>query len=415
MHHFNHKVQLLLAFLISTLTIVAQDTLDLNKERNSDKKIRIKKLGLYDGEYEEEYNIRGFTKLDIFDGSLTDFWSTESVSCISGKLLEDDVQNILNVKWNSDQNGCDWVGMGFGWDGWKGKDLNYVIDTLAIELIVRSKGENFTNIPWAFCLEDYSGTQAWLGYNIAFLQEESISAEWTKVQIPLSKFPIKAYKLDASNIKQLLIQVFAEGEIQIKSIKLIPFSGGDRKEVSAEVQNIKVDGDISEWKGDFQMLKDQEFSIAYNEENLYIAFKTKDETPRQNDQKGSNLWNGDAVEIAFSTNPSVDPTRPYLLLSDQHVGVNCGANPYMWNWKTDSKIENAQIAFKAIDSGYIVEIAIPFNAFRNFSPASGSIIDMEIAIDLGTNNGRQTQLRWNSGDQDGFHLSPSLWGALKLK
>ena len=150
MHHFNHKVQLLLAFLISTLTIVAQDTLDLNKERNSDKKIRIKKLGLYDGEYEEEYNIRGFTKLDIFDGSLTDFWSTESVSCISGKLLEDDVQNILNVKWNSDQNGCDWVGMGFGWDGWKGKDLNYVIDTLAIELIVRSTGENFTNIPWAF-------------------------------------------------------------------------------------------------------------------------------------------------------------------------------------------------------------------------------------------------------------------------
>ncbi len=163
------------------------------------------------------------------------------------------------------------------------------------------------------------------------------------------------------------------------------------------------------------MLKNQEFSIAYNEENLFIAFKIKDETPRQNDQEGRALWNGDAVEIAFSTNPSVDPARSYLLLSDQHVGVNCGANPYMWNWKTDSRIENAQMAFKYIDDGYIVEIAIPFNAFRNFSPTSGSIIDMEIAIDLGTNNGRQTQLRWNSGDQDGFHLSPSLWGALKLK
>lgn len=378
------------------------------------KKFRVKKIGLYDGHRQEEYSVRGYTQLDIFDKSLADFWTSEGKTCISEKLIEEGDDKILNLKWNKDQDGCNWVGMGFGWDGWKGKDMGYVIDTLAIEILVRSTGDDFSNIPWAFCLEDYSGTQSWLGYNTSFLQTKSISKEWSSVLIPLSLFPIEVSEINTTNIKQLLIQVFSEGEIDIQSIKLVPFEGKLEKEAKATVQNIVVDGDLSEWTTDFNSFEGQQFSIAYSEEQLYFAFKIMDDTPRQNAKEQGELWDGDAVEIAFSTNPNADSKRSFLLLSDQHIGVNCGEDPYIWNWKINEKIEGAQISVNSSGEGYIVEIGLPTTAFRKFNLKKGFDLDLEIAIDLGTKKGRQSQLRWNSGSREGFHLSPSLWGTLRV-
>lgn len=379
------------------------------------KKFRFKKTALYEGEYQEQYNIRGFTQLAVFDESLADFWSSDSKSCIEGKLKADsDDKNILRVNWNSDQGGCDWVGMGFGWDGWKGKDLGYVVDTLALEMMVRSTGEPFMNIPWAFCLEDYSGAQAWLGYNTAFLKSESISKEWSKVQIPLSLFPFDEFDVDASNIKQLLIQVFAEGVIEIESIELVPFSGKLRKETEASENTVTVDGDLQEWNAPFMDVKDHKFSVAHDGENLFFAFKIMDPTPRENAQNGSSLWNGDAVEIAFSTNPNADRKRKFLLLSDQHLGINCGESAYVWNWKTSEKID-LPVAFKMTEDGYQVEIAIPTELFRNFDLEEIDLLDLEIAFDIGNGGSRKEQIRWNSSNQTGFHESPSLWGGLMIQ
>ena len=128
------------------------------------KKLQLKKKGLYDGEYQEDYSIRGFTQNILFENKLLDFWATEDLKCIDANTLNYDEDKVLNIKWNKDQDGCDWVGFGIGWDGWKSKDFAYVVDTLALELVVRSTGDNFTNIPWAFCFEDYKGSQAWVIY-----------------------------------------------------------------------------------------------------------------------------------------------------------------------------------------------------------------------------------------------------------
>ena len=406
-------------FIIATIAFTgltqAQDSLDLEPVEVSGKKFGLKKVGLYEGEYEEDYNIRGFNQLTIFEESLGDFWTSENATCISGKLVDSEEKKILHVEWNKDQNGCDWVGMGFGWSGWSGKDLSYVLDTLAIELIVRSTGDDFTNIPWAFCLEDYSGGQAWLGYNTSFLKDETISKEWTKVLVPLSLFPFEDDDVDASNIKQLLIQTFAEGEIEIESIKLVPFAGKLKQEATAAKQTIKVDGDLNDWTNKFTSFQDQEFAISYTSDHLYFAFKVSDDSPRQNSQKNGELWNGDAIEIAFSTNPNAAPKRKFLLLSDQHIGINCGDEPYVWNWKTNTALEGASVVFNTTNSGYLVEMSIPTNAFRNFDPKEGQMLDFEIAIDQGNEIQRIQQTRWNSSNQEGFHQSPALWGKLVLE
>lgn len=397
---------------------VAQDTLDLDEITIQRNRSVLKKMGLYDGPMEEDYNVRGYTQLSIFEGSLADFWTSEGQDCVSGKLSEGANSNNLRLKWNKDQDGCDWVGFGLGWDGWAGKDMAYVIDTLALELTVRSVDQPFTNLPWAFCFEDYSGGQAWLGYNLSFLKAEAITTEWTKVRVPLQLFPFEANDVDATNIKQLLIQTFAAGEIEIQEIKLVPFSGKMKKEFIAteEKAPINIDGSLSDWQNDFvEIASGQTFSAHYSADSIYFAFNIKDATPRQNTQKGRDLWQGDAVEIAFSTNPDADPKRTFLLLSDQHIGINCGPNPYVWDWKRDSEIATANQKITATNNGYIVEVAIPTNAFRQFYPKSGMELDLEIAVDLGTNTGRDKQLRWNSGADTGFNESPSKWGEFILE
>jgi len=413
MLHFSRNLFLFLTALVSFATF-SQDTLLIDAAIVMGNEFKFQKKGLYEGEFREEYNIRGFTQLEIFNESLADFWTTESERCISSSLVQEKSEKILNLKWNKDQDGCDWVGMGFGWDGWKAKDLAYVVDTLAIELLVRSTGEEFTNIPWAFCLEDYKGSQAWLGYNTSFLKSQSISKEWTRVQIPLALFPYEEDELDATNIKQLLIQVFAEGEIEIKSVQLISFIAKQKEKIEAKYKDFIIDGDFSDWSNDFKIFDNQQFNIAYSADKLFFAFEISDSTSRQNSKTGSNLWDGDAIEIAFSTNPNADKARKFLLLSDQHIGINCGENPYVWNWKTNQILEGAEISIKQNETGYVVELAVQTNHFRNFMPTEGMELDLEIAIDEGTTDGRNTQIKWNSKDQDGFHQKPALWGMLKL-
>lgn len=417
MHQSVFKIASVVLALIA-FDSVAQDTLDIEEVSVQGNRSVWKKIGLYDGEMQEDYNVRGYTQLSIFEGSLADFWTSEGQTCVSGKLIDDGADNNLFLKWNKDQDGCDWVGFGLGWDGWTAKDMAYVIDTLALELTVRSLDKPFTNLPWALCFEDYSGRQAWLGYNRSFLMDEAITKEWTKVRLPLQLFPFEENDVDATNIKQLLIQLFSEGEIEIQSIELVPFSGKLKKELLANQTQtpITIDGSLADWGQDFvDLTPKQHFSMEYTNDSLFFAFNIEDATPRQNTRKNADLWQGDAIEIAFSTNPNADPKRSFLLLSDQHIGINCGPNSYVWDFKRSSEISTANHHITLTDRGYILELAVPTNAFRNFNPTAGMELDIEIAIDLGTDAGRDVQLHWNSGSDEGFHQAPSKWGVLILE
>ncbi len=387
----------------------------INEAVIKSKKLQLKKKGLYDGDFIEDYSIRGFTQDVLFENELLDFWSTEDLKCIEAKILHYSEDNVLTIKWNKDQDGCDWVGFGIGWDGWKSKDFAYVVDTLALELVVRSPGETFTNIPWAFCFEDYKGAQAWLGYNSSFLKGDAISKEWTKVVLPLSLFPFDEFDTDAANIKQLLVQLFSEGEIEIRSVKLVPFSGKLKKEFIAQKQSIKIDADFSDWQSSFELFSGQQFCVSYSDEYLNLAYIVIDSTPMQNSKIEGNLWNGDAVEFAFSTNPNANDKRSFLLLSDQHIGINCGDSPYVWDFKRNQLIPNAKLKIIEVNTGYIVESSIPLNYFKNVKFKFGIDLDMEVAIDLGNNENRQTQIRWNSDNKDGFHKNPSIWGDLLIR
>ena len=287
-----------------TLKIQKLDQVDVNDNRV------FKRIGLYDETADANgFSIRGFNQLDIFSNDMSDeVWFSKNTSCINVKLKEDAQNTFLNVKWNKDQDGCDWVGLGFGWDFWTAKDMGGLNDTIALELEVRSTGKNLKNLPLAFGFEDYTGKQSWLGFSKNFVQNKEITQAWSKVTIPFSLFPFEENDFEMSSMKQLIIQFFAEGEFEINAIKIVPFSGKLKLETTAlnTKQKIQIDGDLSEWKQPFTNFgENQKFAVMQKNDSLFMAFQITDQTPRVNKQTGNNLWNGDAIEIAFSTNQKV--------------------------------------------------------------------------------------------------------------
>lgn len=382
----------------------------------------LQRVGLYDSyETNKAAEINGFTQLQIFKGHLSDeVWHTENSSCVSLQLNEKSNETFIDLSWNKDQEECDWVGIGFGWDFWSSKDMAQIIQEASLEIEIRSKGKEMTNLPWAFGFEDYAGSQAWTGYSSKYVPSGIISSNWTKVQIPLAFFPFEENDCDPSNIKQLIIQLFAQDAVEIKSIQIVPFRGKLKEEIVSiplPASQLQLDGTISDWKVPFQNVGTKgSFAVQHSKDTLYLAFRVQDDSPRLNVHREKDLWNGDAIEIAFSTNLNANAKRNLFLLSDYHIGLNCSENPYLWSFSDNEMFSNARFAIANDAQGYCVEIAIPLRDFIKQELSSGQTLGFEVAIDYGdASNKRTHQMRWNSSGTEGFHINPSLWGRLILQ
>ena len=184
--------------------------------------VHFKTKNLYDVSFEmEKPNIMGFYALTVFNGQIDkQIWISNEKKCIESKLNLSDKGNFLTLNWDKISGGCDWIGMGFGWDNWKPKDLTSIIDSAYI-VIEFSSPNDIKNIPVAFALEDYSGSQAYQGFSKAMLLDSSIIANKTNfIKIPLINFPFKSTDTDFSNIKQFMIQFEADGILNIHKISL---------------------------------------------------------------------------------------------------------------------------------------------------------------------------------------------------
>lgn len=385
-----------------------------------------KKQGLYDEDTRKvKKSIRDFTALDLYTDGLSDeIWKTNVTACIAMKQGFDRPKNgssYLSIQWDKVAGGCSWIGMGIGWDGWSGKNLSAIYDTAAIQLYVRSTSVPIYNLPLALGIEDHSNQQVWIGFSAGFIENGVITKEWTKITIPLQLFNFEDENFDGSNVKQLIIQFEASGNIEVDAIEMVPFAGKLRNEIVATKKsaNLKIDGSVAsnEWQAStFSTInKKHQVAIQYDANNLYLAFNINDASPIINTKQGKDIWDGDALEIAFGSNPSANPKRKFYLLSDVQIGIRMNENPIIWNWKTNTPIENGHVKTTKTDKGYLVEIQLPIQQICGKELNASAIHGFEIGIDQGDEKGKRThQDRWNNPSADGFNTNPSLWGQLKL-
>ena len=162
----------------------------------------------------------------IFSDDVTDMWGLEKTVCKEASLNKDVTYKgkaAVKVSWDRGPPGCDWAGIGIGWDSYAGKDLSGIIDFAAVEMYVRSvKGKMFS-LPIVLTLEDYSGGMAFCYTGNKFFERPFIDEEWQKVVVPLNSFDMEIKNLNPTSIKQLILELQQSGSIYLDEIKLVPY------------------------------------------------------------------------------------------------------------------------------------------------------------------------------------------------
>lgn len=381
----------------------------------------------------EPEHIGSFYSLNIYKDFInSEQWISPNNGCLTATVSTDIKfagKGALHLQWDKGKDGCPWLGAGFGWDNWASKNVGSVLNEAAIQFQVRTEKGTINGLPLAASIEDYSGVQAWIGMSPNTIKGGKVSEEWTTVTLPFSEFEYESSEIDLSSVKQFIIQFEAEGNIYVDEMKIVPFKGSLKKRF--EIQRVidvgsnrqknnvpVIDGNI-DYKS-WDSTRSAEFNghkiqLKADSDFLYLAAIVKDESPLKNDKKGKDLWNGDAIEIALSSNPESPKKRKSFLFSDYHIVISASSNPVVWDFKNSKEI-NAEIKTKQTSTGYVLEAKIPLSEIGSSAFINDQVYGLEIAVDVGNTSGnREIQHRWNSGSRDGFYKDPSLWGEMIFK
>lgn len=383
----------------------------------------IKQNKLYiDNSIADTLNPEFYASSEIYHDYLTsEAWFTAVEHCVSVEAVEAatyDGDLGLHMKWNRQAEGCPWLGLGFGWDNWTGKDLSQIKNEAAIQFWVRMVNGERDNLPWAIGLEDFSESQAWLGMTKNAIKADNITTEWTRIELPLSEFNWDEQNADASSIKQIIFNLEGEGEIYMDEIKIVPYHGGYRKRANIQILNASQ-FDVDGLKDDPIWYETEAIDFGENQVHLAlidsffcIAMEVKDTDPLQNSFQEDQSFNGDAIDIAFSTDPNAILKRVRYRSTDQHIGFALGDEVKSWNWRKHKALEKATFVAQFTDDGYVFEAKINLNEFGISSFDLNELYGLEIAINHGNIKGRVYQERWNDPVNTGYFENPSLWGEM---
>jgi hypothetical protein len=150
---------------------------------------------------------------------------------------------------------------------------------------------------------------------------------------------------------------------------------------------------------------DGSFRLCWDDKNLYVMVQVTDPTPMRNNQRGSDLWNGDGVELFVG--PEDLDQGGALRFTDRQVLLSAAKlAPDNRSYIAHAPAQvpcDVSVTPAVNGKGYLLEAAIPFTAL-GFMPHEGQVIRFDLAIDDGDGDGRQRQLMWNgsarnSGDR----------------
>lgn len=189
--------------------------------------VSLRELALYENAAEPPSGINGFTAVTLFhDQVTTEFWGVEEVVCKQVVLTEEVAYKgkaSLHFTWDKNKPGCNWLGMGIGWNNWAAKNLSEIVDTAAIQFYMRTESGSSNFFPLIFGLEDYSKIQSYAVFNPLGVEGGTVSDQWTRVVVPLSAFSFAKTGGDPSNIKQFQIELQGTGDLYIDEISIVPY------------------------------------------------------------------------------------------------------------------------------------------------------------------------------------------------
>ncbi|HBR23090.1 MAG TPA: hypothetical protein DD782_00865 [Firmicutes bacterium] len=170
------------------------------------------------------------------------------------------------------------------------------------------------------------------------------------------------------------------------------------------VSNVKVDGQLSEWRGFSQININSaaqcisganrwkgsadlsgRIMLAYSASHLYIAGEIRDDK-LINDQKGILMWNGDCVQVFIDTDLDGDYDTTVYNADDFSFGISPGTDgkaPEWTIWQPAGKqigtILGTSLGLVRTSEGYNFELAIPLEHI-GLRPTPGKSFGMGIIL-----------------------------------
>jgi hypothetical protein len=236
--------------------------------------------------------------------------------------------------------------------------------------------------------------------------------------VPLTAFDVDQFDADLTIVKQLIIQFEADGSAYIDDVKVVPLEGGFTKETEVSLVSAPLETgsgfDVQQWNNTALELENAKVWISLSNTHMFIHAEITDSTPLSNRQQGNQIWNGDALELAFATNPDADNKRKMFFLTDQHIVIRANDQPIVWDIRKDKPVD-AQVETARTPNGYMVGAAIPLSGLNAVPLKAGKVYGLEVAVDDGDSRGvRQNQYRWNNPGNEGFHINPAMWGRMHV-
>jgi hypothetical protein len=169
------------------------------------------------------------------------------------------------------------------------------------------------------------------------------------------------------------------------------------------------------WSMAWQPIGNDSIRLRWNEQQLIVEAILKDADALENKKQGGDLWNGDAIEVAFAAQPELS-TRPRgrFLFSDLHIGISLGEKAEAIEFRTQKPLEFERTIRPLPGGGYLVVASFQWATLDRAPWSLPGRYLLEFARDQGDAGGRKAQYRWNSVDEEGFHTTPALWGELCL-
>ncbi len=203
------------------------------------------------------------------------------------------------------------------------------------------------------------------------------------------------------------------GDFVIPRVGTPPVLDGEVDEVwlQASVQVIETRIDGAEPTGPADV--SGQFRALYDSDNLYVLVDVNDEALVQ-DSDAAQGWLDDRVEVFIDGDNSKD---------DAQDGVNDYQYCFRWNhgevetpvewYRSPASLAGVQYGVVTTDSGYRLEIKLPWLTMIGGSAEASQVIGIDVMIDDDDDGGdRDTQVAWHL--PSGSPHTPSLWGTALL-
>ncbi|MGE9290683.1 MAG: FlgD immunoglobulin-like domain containing protein [Puniceicoccales bacterium] len=227
-------------------------------------------------------------------------------------------------------------------------------------------------------------------------------------------------------------------------------------QISPITGSMEIDGFDREWPGEVNVewTKDKRFPVkvraAYDEENLYLFYSVRDDSPWRNQGKDLNLLfkTGDGVDLQLQTDPEANPMRHDPVQGDLRLFIapsSSGDQVVLYRhrvpgaddsesvvfqspWRSEKvdvveRLSSAQVVVKKYSDSYTVEAAIPLSAL-GLADFDGGDLRGDFGVIYGDVDGTINVFRnyWSNqstglvNDVPGeIMLRPSLWSRIEFK